>query len=60
MDVSDEGTLIKIFEVEDCESSVYLMESILGYPIFGMESDYPPEEAPDRSMIEEFRNRKWR
>ncbi len=28
-----------------------------GCPIFGMESDYPTEEAPDRSMIEEFRNR---
>jgi hypothetical protein len=57
LDVSDEETLIKIFEVEDCESSVYLMESILGCPIYGIDSDFPPEEAPDRSIIEEFKNR---
>lgn len=56
MDDSDEEILEKIFEVEDCETSVYLMESILGCPIYGIDNDYPPEEAPDRTFVTDFMN----
>lgn len=56
MDASDEETFEKIFEIEDCETSVNLMESILGCPIYGVDNDYPPEVAPDRTFVDDFMN----
>ena len=47
----EEAALKKVLSVSDCEESVYLLESYLGCPIFGITDECPPIHAPDRTLF---------
>ena len=50
----EEAALKKVLSVSDCEESVYLLESYLGCPIFGITDECPPIHAPDRTLFHSF------
>ena len=51
---ADTPLLKKIFALRDCEESVLQMESLLGCPIFGIDEENPPSEAPDPDAARAF------
>ena len=51
---ADTPLLKKVFALRGCEESVLLMESLLGCPIFGIDAENPPSEAPDPGLVRTF------
>ena len=54
LSLADTPLLKKLFALRNCEESVLLMESLLGCPIFGVDTDNPPTEAPDPGVVRAF------
>lgn len=50
----DESLLKNVLSITDCAQSVYLIESLLGCPIFGVKEDSPPINMPDRAVVDSF------
>ena len=54
LNIVEETALKKVLSVSDCEEIVYLLESYLGCPIFGIKDECPPIDAPDRTLFNSF------